>query len=254
MYSPAQQRYPLMSEHYPYNQVASPTALLAAFLPEYRDANVAYLDLDVEARAMFADTQAAHLAEASACASFVDQLHKRMGVAASFGGYLEDRAFLWQGTYLGGSEKTLHLGIDFNVPYGAVVTTPFSGTVIRRDNDHPERWGWGPRIFLESSAKGPDSREERAVFIFAHLADVTVNVGDTLAVGATIGIVGKPPFNGDWFPHLHVQQIRGELFDTFLQTNIWNLDGYGARGAIDQLRRDFPDPLLTLFSSSISQS
>jgi len=243
-----------MSEHYPYSQIASPNALLAAFLPEYRDANVGYVDLNVQACAMFAGSQAAHLAEASACDLFVDQLHTRMGVVASFGGYLEDRAFLWQGTYLGGSEKTLHLGIDFNVPYGAVVTTPFSGTVIRCDNDHPERWGWGPRVFLESSAKSQDSREERAVFIFAHLADVTVNVGDTLAGGATIGIVGKPPFNGDWFPHLHVQQIRGELFDTFLQTNIWNLDGYGARGAIDQLRRDFPDPLLTLFSNGISAS
>jgi len=240
-----------MSEHYPYTQIASPTKIIAAFLPEYREARVAYVDLDAEARASFGadhfvEADAKRLSDANYCAAFVDQLHKRMGVSASFGGYLEDRAFLWQGTYLGGSEKTIHLGVDFNVPHGVVVTTPFSGTVVRRDNDHPERWGWGPRIFLESISKGSDSSEIRSIFIFAHLSAISVDVGDTLACGARIGIVGEPPSNGDWFPHLHVQQVRGDLFDYYLQTEIWNLDGYGARETIDQLRLDFPDPLLSL--------
>lgn len=240
-----------MSEHYPYAHIASPTDLLACFLPEYRGERVAYVNLDDEARTLFAgdkiaEGQAARLSEANYCATFVDQLHKRIGVTASFGGYLEDRAFLWQGTYLGGSEKTVHLGIDFNVPHGAVVTTPFSGTVIRCDNDHPERWGWGPRVFLESSPKGSDSRANRWIFIFAHLAEISVSVGDTLAGGATIGIVGKPPFNGDWFPHLHVQQIRADLFDSYLQTDVWSLDGYGEREAIPSLSHNFPDPMLSL--------
>ena len=233
----------------PYFHFATPNAIVAAFLPEYREQAVTYIDLDQEARCAFSATKEpftdpSRLAEATECDHLVQMLHARHGVSASFGGYLEDRAFLWQGTYLGGDKKTLHLGVDFNVPSGAIVTTPFAGQVIRVDNDHPERWGWGPRVFVEiTSHTAP-----KAVFIFAHLAQPSVHVGDNLPAGATIGVVGAPPDNGDWFPHLHVQQVRREVFDAYLHTDIWKLDGYGDRGAIEQLRLDFPDPILTLLA------
>ncbi len=238
-----------MTSQNPYAHLATPVAILAAFLPEYREQSVAYIDLDQEARRVFSTneepyTDPSRLAEAAECNDFVHMLHSKRGVSASFGGYLEDRAFLWHGTYLGGSEKTLHLGIDFNVPSGSLVTTPLAGRVIRVDNDHPERWGWGPRVFLEIETQ----ETPRSVLIFAHLAQVSVQVGDNLSIGTRIGVVGAPPENGDWFPHLHVQQVRRAVFDTYLQTDIWNLDGYGTRRAIDRLRHDFPDPILTLLA------
>lgn len=235
-----------MDERYPYARIGAPAKLLSAFLPEYREARATYVNLDREARDRITNADATQLSEASYCATFVNELHERLSVDASFGGYLEDRAFLWQGTYLGGSAKTIHLGVDFNVPSGAVVTTPFSGTVIRIDNDHPERWGWGPRVCIESSPTASNALETRSIFIFAHLAEVSARVGDTLECGAEIGIVGEPPFNGDWFPHLHVQQARGDLFDAYLKNDIWSLDGYGDRDRLATLSRDFPDPIDSL--------
>lgn len=235
----------------PYSQLGTASEIAGAFLPEFRNQSVAYLNLDQEARRVFAENRAPYtdpsrLAEATDCDSFVRELHAKYRVSASLGGYLEDRAYLWQSTYLGGSDKTLHLGVDINVPSGSVVTTPLAGRVIRVDNDHPERWGWGPRVFLEiESQEAP-----RSVFIFAHLADVSVQVEDNLSIGARIGVVGAPPCNGDWFPHLHVQHVRRDVFDTYLRTDIWSLDGYGARGAIDQLKRDFPDPIISALISS----
>lgn len=240
-----------MTPQSPYSHLATPNAIIAAFLPEYREQSVAYVDLDQEARRVFSAHEEPHtnpsrLAEATECDHFVQMLHSQRGVSASFGGYLEDRAFLWQGTYLGGSEKTLHLGIDFNVPSGSLVTTPLAGRVIRVDNDHPERWGWGPRVFFEIETQ----EAQRPVLLFAHLAEVSVQFGDNLSIGTRIGVVGAPPENGDWFPHLHVQQVRRDVYDTYLQTDVWQLDGYGARNAVDQLRRDFPDPILTAFSKN----
>jgi murein DD-endopeptidase MepM/ murein hydrolase activator NlpD len=236
-----------MTSQNPYAHLATPVAILAAFLPEYREQSVAYIDLDQEARRAFSANEEPHtgpsrLAEATECNDFVQTLHAQHGVNASFGGYLEDRAFLWHGTYLGGSEKTLHLGVDFNVPSGSVVSTPFAGRVIRVDNDHPEPWGWGPRVFLEITSQEAST----TVLIFAHLAQVSLHFGDNLSAGARIGTVGAPPRNGDWFPHLHVQQVRREVFDAYLHTDIWQLDGYGDRSAVARLRHDFPDPLVTL--------
>jgi murein DD-endopeptidase MepM/ murein hydrolase activator NlpD len=235
----------------PYSHLGTPNEIAGAFLPEFRDKSVAFVDLDQAARRVFSAnkspyTDPSRLAEAKDCDSFVQEVHAKHGVSASFGGYLEDRAFLWQGTYLGGSEKTLHLGIDFNVPSGSLVITPLAGRAIRIDNDHPERWGWGPRVFLEIETQ----EVQRPVLIFAHLAEVSVQVGDNLSIGTRIGAVGAPPDNGDWFAHLHVQQVRRDVYDTYLQTDIWQLDGYGARTAVDQLRRDFPDPILTAFSEN----
>jgi murein DD-endopeptidase MepM/ murein hydrolase activator NlpD len=233
----------------PYERLASPEESLGAFLPEFRGHSVAYLNLNEEACGVFSTgetplTTPSRLADAMVCDTFVQALHAKYGVSASFGGYLEDRAILWQGTYLGGSEKTLHLGVDLNAPSGSVVSTPIAGRVVRHDNDHPERWGWGPRIFLEINPQdAPPS-----VLIFAHLGEVSAKVGDNLTAGATIGVVGAPPHNGNWFPHLHVQNVRREVFDAYLHTDIWTLDGYGERGAVEQLRHDFPDPILTLLS------
>ncbi len=247
-----------MCHVHPYSSIDTPEALLSHFLPEYRQASVAYVNLDMEARLSVATgrmttAQATQLADANVCAGFVEELHKRLGVVASFGGYLEDRAFLWQGTYLGNTEKTVHLGIDFNAPQGSVVATPVGGTVIRCDNDHPDRWGWGPRVFIETDGTSSDPTSAHSILLFAHLAEISVRVGDVVMSGSTLGVIGTPPFNGDWFPHLHVQQVRRELYDTFMRNDPWALDGYGDRSAMTTFTTDFPDPILSHCKRSTPQ-
>jgi murein DD-endopeptidase MepM/ murein hydrolase activator NlpD len=190
------------------------------------------------------------LSAAEYCSRFVEEVHQKHGLDASFGGYLEDRAFLWQGTYLGGTERALHLGIDFNVPAGCAVATPFDGTVVAIDDDTPERFGWGPRVFIERYERGETGERERYVYIFAHLAEVQVIPGDHLKAGHRIAKIGAPPNNGNWYPHLHLQKVQGAVFDRYRSTDIWKLDGYGVRSEVDVLEREFPEPLSMFVDSS----
>lgn len=231
----------------PYSIQGSASELLGLLIPSFADKRVAILDLDHEARAWVTRpnssiTDPKAFADASVCAQFVNELHALLGIDASLGGYLEDREFLWQGTYLGGTDRTLHLGVDLNVPAGTPVVTPFDGKVIRCDNDSPERFGWGPRVFIERTEPAREGSSERWVYIFAHLADIRVSEGDIVNSGDEIAVVGAPPTNGNWHPHLHLQKARGSVFDQFLSQGIWTLDGYGPRSKRDSLANDFPDP------------
>ena len=228
-----------------------PAQLLALFVPEYATKRVCILDLDQEARnamnsAAYKTVDPRMFSDAGFCSKFVEELHSRHGFDASFGGYLEDRGFLWQGTYLGGTDRSLHLGVDFNVPAGSSVVTPFEGVVVLSDDDSPERCGWGPRLFIERYELDDSGVSVRFVYIFAHLASIEVQEGDRVRTGARIASIGAPPNNGNWYPHLHVQKVRGSLFDHFRATDLRKLDGYGLKSEVETLIIDFPDPLSVL--------
>lgn len=234
-----------------YEGTMPPAKLLALFVPEYAEKRVAILDLDQEARdamslSSYKSVDPRAFSEAGFCSKFVEELHRRKGIDASFGGYLEDRGFLWQGTYLGGTDRSLHLGVDFNVPAGAAVVTPFEGVVVRSDDDTPERCGWGPRLFIECREPDQSGVPARFVYIFAHLASICVGEGDLVRAGTRIAAIGAPPINGNWYPHLHVQKVRGSVFDHFRATELRKLDGYGLKSEVETLIADFPDPLSAL--------
>jgi murein DD-endopeptidase MepM/ murein hydrolase activator NlpD len=234
--------------------LASPAAqFLGLFIPAFAEKRVAILNLDVEARAFCRTsptTDPRSFADAKTCSEFVDKLHARLDVDASFGGYMEDRSFLWQGTYLGGSGHELHLGIDYNVPAGSPVAVPFSGEVLLCDDDIPEPWGWGPRVFIETTEAIEFERPTRYVYAFAHLAGIRVRRGQTIEAGTEIAVVGAPPTNGGWFPHLHVQKIRGEVFDHYCRVGLESLDGYGSTQSHQQNLHDFPDPFSFLLDKN----
>ncbi len=232
----------------PYHGRKKPVEILSAFIPEYSNKRVGILDLDQEARDIYGletnqGMDPRSLADAELCSRFVDEVHARCGLDASFGGYLEDRAFLWQGTYLGGTERALHLGIDFNVPAGCAVVVPFDGAVVLVDDDTPERFGWGPRVFVERYEQEQGGDKTRFVYIFAHLAAIEVAPGGHIKAGQQIASIGAPPNNGNWYPHLHLQKVHGSVFDRYRSTDIWKLDGYGVRSEADVLVQEFPDPL-----------
>lgn len=176
------------------------------------------------------------LLDPGVCLSFVRDCHRRYGLDASYGGWLEDRRALWRGSYLDEDGRYLHLGVDVNVPGGTRVALPRRSVTLRVDNDHPEPYGWGTRLIVR-----PDGME--AVLIFAHLSpDIRVVPGDILEAGEPIGRVGVPPRNGGWFPHLHVQLVALRHFETLLLDGLRYLDGYGRPEAADRLADLFPDP------------
>ncbi len=177
--------------------------------------------------------------------SFLAGVHRRMGVAWSYGGWMEDRRFLWRGSYMEGTGGFTHLGVDFHVargnPVGAV-----PGRVVLVDDDGDQDGGWGCRVFLR-----PDSRAiGDVVLIYAHLQNPACQPGRRTKAGEVLAEVGGPPWNGNWAPHLHVQAVAWPLFEELLRDRFQELDGYGPLPELERLKRDYPDPLPLLSAAA----
>jgi len=179
------------------------------------------------------------LLDPAICQTLLDDLHARLGIEWSYGGYLENRRRLWQGSYLERTGDFVHLGIDFHVPQGTPVAAPRAGAVVLVDHDHDRDGGWGQRVFLKLDGEPPDD----PLFIFAHLQGADVKPGTPLPRGTAFAEVGGPPDNGNWAAHLHVQTIASDrLVEVFIE-RFAELDGYGPAARIENLRLSFPDPL-----------
>lgn len=208
--------------------------------PELSIKSFSSVNLDDEARLWIAargTERENHLLDPVVCQSFVEECHRKYGTDFSYGGWMETRSALWNGSYLDEDARYVHLGVDFNVPAGTGVSADRACTVVRIDDDHPETHGWGNRVFAHD-------RERDVVVVFAHLASpVGIRIGDALAPGNIFARVGTPSQNGGWFPHLHVQLIRPEHYRDLLRDDLRSLDGYGREKDIDSLRFNFPDPM-----------
>jgi len=158
------------------------------------------------------------------CKRWVRRLHRRYRASCSYGGWFEDRSILWQGHYMA-PHCAFHLGVDFNVPEKSRVYSPAEARVVEVWHDEDTRGGWGGRIVLEV--------RPRLYLLLAHLGTIRVRLNAHLRAGQLVGSVGGPTNNGNWFPHLHAQMIRGS-FD--------HIDGYGEFSVRNQ--RKFPDPFM----------
>lgn len=172
------------------------------------------------------------------CQKMVLQAHQKYNLDFSYGGWPEDRSVLWHGSYLDAENSYIHLGVDINVPTGTEIAIDFDAEVVRIDDDYPEEGGWGPRVIVKNLSVP-------IYLIYAHLdREIKCKVGDSLKVGQVFAKVGKAPFNGNWFPHLHVQTITAEYYKNLEENNSWSeLDGYGLYADISSNSKLFPDPL-----------
>lgn len=156
-----------------------------------------------------------------------------------YGGYLEDRSFLWKGSYMEPS-KFLHLGIDFVAPAESIVVASQPMWLTQVYNDTPEEAGWGTRLIFTLD-QHPDTH-----LVYGHLRPEKFvhQAGTLFEPGHVIGHLGSSEQNGGWSPHLHVQAIYGTLggFGGFLDQPA-SLDGYGELNQIAYLALRFPDPM-----------
>lgn len=166
----------------------------------------------------------------------IDLLHARRGVTWSYGSYLEDRSTLLKGSYLDGTGGYIHLGVDVNVGPGTPVAAPYDATVIDIFDDGETRQGWGPRLGL----KPADS--SLPYLILGHLTPFTLRRGDEVKAGQILAEVAPAPFNGYWFPHLHIQQIARQAVAQHEEDGYQSLDGYGHPRDIAVLKETYPDP------------
>lgn len=210
--------------------------------PTLKNKKFGYVNLDLEARRWIAEKKTDQkdnpLLDPKVCQEMVNETNRKYGLDFSYGGWMEDRSFLWKGSYLDEKKIYIHLGIDLSAPAGTSVAITFNAEVIKIDDDYPEIGGWGTRVILKHEI-------EPMYFIFAHLdKKVECKVGDALRAGDVFAKVGKPPFNGNWFEHVHVQVIIREYYHEIKEKNLLDeLDGYGSDKDIELNAKRFPDPI-----------
>lgn len=204
--------------------------------PDLRRASWGYLNLNLVAREWQRENVDPSgpnlLLNPDYCAEMITAAHVERGLDCSYGGWLEDRCDLWRGSYLDEKGNFTHLGVDFNVPAGTRVASEHHARILRVDTDVPEEGGWGTRIILQP-------RGVEGLLLYAHLDPATpLRAGDEVAPGDVLACVGRPPDNGGWFPHLHLQRlVSGRLKD------LDSLDGYGHKRDLAHWSRTCPDPL-----------
>jgi murein DD-endopeptidase MepM/ murein hydrolase activator NlpD len=87
-----------------------------------------------------------------------------------------------------------HKGLDIAAPAGMNVRAALRGEVVFSGNDR----GYGNTVVIQHS----DGYQTR----YAHLAEISVRVGDVLSSGDVLGVVGNTGHSTG--PHLHFEVIR----------------------------------------------
>lgn len=161
---------------------------------------------------------------------WVEQIHKGRGIDYSYGGYMEDRAFLMRGQYQKPGE-TWHLGIDYTVPQDTPVHIPVDAKLRSFGMDPDQFGGWGGKAIFETRL---------GYLIFGHLEKAEVK--SEYKAGDFISTIAGFDRNGGWFPHLHVQavvnQIQSGPISRSLNPHL--VDGYSA--LYTGIEIDFPRP------------
>ena len=196
--------------------------MFQVLFPQYKTRRWVYLPLGTLALAEQRPGKPNPLLDPCYCQRWVRRLHRRYHARCSYGGWFEDRSTLWQGLYMQ-PNMAFHLGVDFNVPERSRVYSPADALVVETWHDEDRAGGWGGRIALEV--------KPRLILLLAHLGKIRARAGSHVRAGQLLGNVGGPTNNGNWFPHLHAQIVRGSFA---------KVDGYGAFSVGNQ--RKFPDP------------
>ncbi len=168
-------------------------------------------DLSVGSLLLGADPRSAETA------TLTETLWREMqehGARYGIGRYDEPRLIYTSPAFASGASaldehRTVHLGIDLWIEAGAPVFAPLDGTVeLVANNAAPK--DYGPLVVLRHA-----TGDGTPFFtLYGHLGEQTlamVEAGQPVQRGQQIGVIGAPPTNGDWPPHLHFQIITDML-------------------------------------------
>lgn len=181
------------------------------------------INLNDEAERMFSGVGDNPLLDPEFCSAWVEYLSK--GTDYTYGGYMEQREFLWRGSYLK-PYQAIHLGVDINVPIYTPVYCPLKFVVREIFRDYDSQGGWGGRVLVETP---------NGLIIFAHINPEPLQLDKACyPPGTLIGRIANSETNGGWFPHLHLQGI-----DKIERMK--NIDGYGYSDPF--LKDYYPNPL-----------
>ncbi len=198
----------------------------------------AYVNLNDEAKCYVENVESGDLLDSDFCQKVVDYAAKKYSVDFTYGGWLENRSFLWKGSYLEKTGNFIHLGVDFNVPSGTKIYANHEMKIVHIENDYPLKHGWGQMLI------GYVEKLDICI-LYGHLSpENSYRKNGIIKAGEVIGVVGTKSENGFWFPHLHVQVITKEYFDIVDSANAWEgFDGYGHINDLEKNSKIFKDPM-----------
>jgi len=125
----------------------------------------------------------------------------------AFGGYNETRNLYQRSTVFKNEntdERNIHIGLDLWINEAAPIYAALEGEI--HSFQYNEALGdYGPTIILEHEIEGCKFHT-----LYGHLSLDSLKdkkVGQPIAKGEQIAVLGLPPINGDYAPHLHFQII-----------------------------------------------
>lgn len=167
------------------------------------------------------------------CDEWMQKLHKKYGVDYSYGGFLEDRSFIWKDHYNVKEGLFIHEGADFNVSKNTEVFLFDNGEVVEIIRDIKMHGGWGNAVVFWIP------KIEKYV-IYAHMdKKLYVSLNSKYKKGQKIGTIGGPSQNGHYFPHLHLQFMDKKFASKYKR--FFDIGGYSANG--DKMLKNLYDPV-----------
>jgi murein DD-endopeptidase MepM/ murein hydrolase activator NlpD len=125
----------------------------------------------------------------------------------AFGGYNETRNLYQRSTVFKNEntdERNIHIGLDLWINEAAPIYAALEGKIHSFQNNDA-LGDYGPTIIVEHEIEGCKFHT-----LYGHLSLDSlknIKVGQPIAKGEQIGVLGLPPINGDYAPHLHFQII-----------------------------------------------
>ena len=158
-------------------------------------------ELDAQVKPALVETLAAEAAEAAA---FPDGKPLTIPLTVTSGFGLRPNPF-------GGRSYEKHTGLDFAGPRGAAVTAAAEGQVVRASY----YGGYGKTVEIQHGYGHTT--------LYAHLSDITVELGDTVSKGDVVGKLGNTGRSTG--PHLHYEiRLEGEPLDPMLYLRAGEVD------------------------------
>lgn len=175
---------------------------------------------------------------ASNCTAYINNYLQAHDARVAYGGYLEERNLYKGGdNFIGEEQRTIHLGIDLWCDAGTKVLAVLDGEIHSFQNNN-NQGDYGPTIILKHSFSGAEFYS-----LYGHLSLDSLHnceIGERVAQGEVIGILGSPEINGGYAPHLHFQIIKD------LHGNIGDYHGVCNKENLSFYKKNCPDPNLLL--------
>jgi murein DD-endopeptidase MepM/ murein hydrolase activator NlpD len=157
----------------------------------------------------------------------------------AFGGYVENRNLYKRSSIFNKNEiRNIHIGIDFWCGANASIVAPCQAIVHSYQNNIGFG-NYGPTIILQHT----NAAGKTYYTLYGHLSIqsiATIQIGQTIQKGETIGILGDSIVNGDYAPHLHFQII----YD--MQGMQGDYPGVCSQQQLEFYKTNCPNPLLII--------